>query len=97
MITFESSLLGVLVEQEYHCLAAVSDVVSKVPLSPTVRTYSLPHGTLKELPVNAALAAIMTAKEKVSVGDLVRIFNVQPRRWNPVPLRRCTLSEPALS
>jgi hypothetical protein len=75
--TFESYLLGVLMEHESGSLAAVSDEVFKVPLSPTVGTYSLPHsiGTLKELLVSAALTAIMTGKEKVSVGDLARVFN----------------------
>jgi len=70
--TFESYLLGVLMEHESGGLVAASDEVFKVPLSPTVGAYSLSRsiGTLKELMVNAALTAIMTGREKVSIGDL---------------------------
>jgi len=74
--TFESHLLGVLIEHEPGSLAANADEIFKIPLSPTIGTYPLPNsiGTLKELLVSAAINAILTGDERVSVRDLAHVF-----------------------
>lgn len=77
--SFESLLLGCLRDHEMGSLPAISDKIFELPTrSDTLGGIPLPHsiGTLKEMIVGAAIDAVLTGSEAVSLQDLANQNNL---------------------